>query len=721
MNLVIAEKPSVGMSIAKVLNAFDKHDGYVEGSNYIVSWCIGHLVTLADASAYGDKYRIWRKDDLPIIPDDWKYTVIPATKKQFDILEELMHRADVDDVVCATDAGREGELIFRLVYMMAKCNKPVLRLWLSSMEDSAIRKAFAELKPGKAYNNLYQAALCRQKADWIVGVSGTRLFSSVYYKTLPVGRVMTPTLALIADRDTSIESFRPEKFYTVQLDADFTLSSARISDKSEADKIAAQCDGKEISIKSSESAEKKSKPPKLLDLTSLQRLCNRLYGYTAKDVLDSAQELYEKKLLTYPRTDSCYVTDDTAETLPELIKHILSLLPVKLNGTFSNIRYITDNTKVTDHHALLPTIQVTKDKLSGLSSKETGVLNAVMFRLLAAVSEPNVYTERKIIASCSNSDFSAKGRTMISEGWKAIEGEFLNLYGKTGKDTESEDSEDQKLPDVKPGDILHQLSAPAVKEGVTVPPKHFTEDTLLSAMEHASAKEFAEIEDLERSGLGTPATRAGIIEKLIKMDFAERKGRQLLITEKGKNLIAVIPDRIKSPELTVGWERKLKDIELGKMDPSVFIEAIAFQMQSLVKTYKKLDLGETAFETREIIGKCPRCGSPVIAGKTGYFCKNKACSFKLWEDDLFFKSRRKTLTKTLAAAFLKNGKAIVRNLWSESKNKEYDAVVIMEDTGEKYVRFRLVFDDPVLKLGRKSTNVKSEADKKVKHTRNRER
>ena len=701
MKLVIAEKPSVGMSIAKVLKAYNKQDGYTEGSGYIVSWCVGHLVSLADAADYDPKYKNWNREDLPIIPKEWKYKILQGTSKQFQILKSLMNRNEVEEIIEATDAGREGELIFRLVYMMARSSKPIQRLWLSSMEDSAIRKAFASLKPGIEYNNLYQAALCRQKADWIVGISGTRLFSTIYNKKLAVGRVMTPTLSMIVERDKSIQDFRKEKFYILNLDcvasdgSHFIAASERFSDQDEIQAIKAACSGREVKILEVKKERKTMKPPHLFDLTTLQRTCNRIFGYTAQKVLDTAQNLYEKKMLTYPRTDSSYITTDLVGTIPDLVSRSIACLSFGINLSPDGNR-LADDSKVSDHHALLPTKQVSAEEIAALSETEKNVLMTVMARLIEAVSGAAIYENTVFSIDCSSHSFSAKGRTTVQEGWKSIEAAFMNIVRKKTADKAATAESDQLLPTcVENGDVLKQGKPPVIKEGFTSPPKAFTEDTLLSAMEHASEKEFAEIEDLERSGLGTPATRAAIIEKLVNDELVNRSGRTLSSTIKGKTLISLVPEQIKSPSLTAEWEKKLKGIEKGQMAPDLFMKMIQNSMEELVSSYKKVDLSEESFDAREIIGTCPRCGSPVVVTAHGFRCRNKDCSFMLWKNDRFFTSKKKEITKTIAKSLLKNGKVIIKDLWSEKKEKTYSATVVMKDTGDKYVNFELEFTQSV--------------------------
>lgn len=710
MKLVVAEKPSVGMAIAKVLKAYDRQDGYTVGSGYIVSWCIGHLVSLADAADYDSNYKNWNREDLPIIPKEWKYKILQSTSKQFQILKSLMNRDDVEEIVEATDAGREGELIFRLVYMMARSSKPIQRLWLSSMEDSAIRKAFDSLKPGIEYNNLYQAALCRQKADWIVGISGTRLFSTIYNKKLAVGRVMTPTLSMIVERDNSIQDFRKEKFYTLNLDciasdgSHLIAVSERFSDQDEIQAVKAACSGKEVKVLDVKKERKNMKPPCLFDLTTLQRTCNRIFGYTAQKVLDTAQSLYEKKLLTYPRTDSSYITTDMVGIIPDLVKRSIACLSLDISITPNGNRLANDS-KVSDHHALLPTKQLSAEEIAALSDTEKNVLMTVMARLIEAVSESAIYENTVFSIDCASHSFSAKGRTTVQEGWKGIEASFMNIVRKKTVDKAEAAESDQLLPTcVEKGNVLKQGTPPTIKEGFTSPPKAFTEDTLLSAMEHASEKEFAEIEDLERSGLGTPATRAAIIEKLVKDELVSRSGRTLSSTIKGKTLISLIPEQIKSPSLTAEWEKKLKDIEKGQMAPALFMKMIQNSMEELVSSYKKVDLSEESFDAREIIGTCPRCGSPVVVTAHGFRCRNKDCSFMLWKNDRFFTSKRKEITKTIAKSLLKKGKVIIKDLWSEKKEKTYSATVVMKDTGDKYVNFELEFTQPVLKTQHMNDN-----------------
>lgn len=696
--LVLAEKPSVAQSIAKVIGATSRRDGYLEGGGYVVSWCVGHLVELAAADQYDPRYSHWAREDLPIVPEPWKYNVSGATKKQFDILKTLMEREDVTELVEATDAGREGELIFRLVYHQAGCRKPFKRLWISSMEDFAIRQGFENLLPGADYDRLYDAALCRSKADWLVGINGTRLFTTLYRgKTLNVGRVMTPTLALLTEREAAVTGFKKEKFYLVELDCGtFRAASDRITGKPAAEKVRQSCLGKSAVVRTVNRQEKTEKPPKLYDLTTLQREANRLYGYTAQQTLDYVQLLYEKKLATYPRTDSRYLTEDMAAGLPRLCETVAAAFPFVSGFTGAvNAAQVIDNSKVSDHHAILPTKQIAGADLAALPTGERNILSLLAARLLCAVCpDKYVYADTSVTLDCAGTLFTAKGRVELADGWKVIE----RAFKATLKDKPAEDKAAPPLPElaesqtVTPGDY-------ALREGTTSPPKRFTEDSLLSAMENAGAEDFAQIEDLERKGLGTPATRAGVIEKLVKGGFAERKNRQLIPTERGMELIKALPDSVKSAKLTAEWESALKEVERGERPPEDFMGGIIQMVRDLVKAYEDVNIGADATlsqSSREVIGKCPRCGKPVYEGKKSFYCSGykdtPPCGFALWKDNKYFQSKRKELTKKVAAALLKNGRVKMTGLFSEKKGILYDAIIVMEDTGGKYVNFKLEFD-----------------------------
>ena len=624
---------------------------------------------------------------MPIIPEKWRYAVAPDKKEQYEVLVSLMNRPDVESLVCATDAGREGELIFRLVYDHADCKKPFDRLWISSMEDSAIREGFAALRPGKDYDRLYEAALCRAKADWLVGISGTRLFSSLYQKTLNVGRVMTPTLALVVEREAAISGFKKEKFYTVALDCGkFSAVSGRCENRKAADHLAAACYGQAAVVNKVEKKQKSVQSPKLYDLTSLQRDGNRIFGYTAQQVLDYAQALYEKKLLTYPRTDSNYLTEDMRDTLPGLCEAVISALPFPVTVSGVDAARVTDNAKVSDHHALLPTNQMAGAELSALPAGERNLLTLVTVRLLCAVGEKKVYEDTEAEITCGGGLFTAKGRVIVSPGFTEVEQAFLSTLKKKPESDSKE--EPGALPPLSQGQTFEKMKATA-KEGTTSPPRHFTEDLLLSAMEHAGAKEFAQIGDVERTGLGTPATRAGVLEKLVRGGFLERKGRQLLPTKKGTDLIAVLPDTVKSASLTAQWESGLKDVERGEQSAAAFMEGIEGMVSDLVAQYRGVSVDTSMFRSREVIGACPRCGSDVVEGKKNFYCTSRECPFSMWKDDRFFTSKHKELTKPMAAALLKNGRIKVKGLFSEKKGVLYDAFVVLADTGGKYVNYKI--------------------------------
>ena len=702
MKLVIAEKPSVAMSLAAVLGATERKDGYLEGSGYLVSWCVGHLLELAQPEAYKEQYAKWRYEDLPILPENWKYEVPKDKKTQLALLCRLMKDKRVDSVVCATDAGREGELIFRLVYEYAGCNKPMERLWISSMEDSAIREGFDHLRPGSDYDKLYDAAVCRAGADWLIGINATRLFSVLYGVTLNVGRVMSPTLALLVQRESDIESFISKPFYVPEITCGgFTASGEKMTERSEAEKIRMDCDHNSAFVRSVEKQVKTIQPPRLYDLTTLQRECNRIYGYTAQQTLDYVQSLYEKKLATYPRTDSQYLTKDMQPTAASLILWLRDNMPFgKGCAGEPDIDRVTDDSKVTDHHAIIPTVEIARTDLSELPSGERDVLTLLAVRLLCATTQANRFEAVTAILDCQGHTFTAKGKTILQSGWKEVE--RIHRMSIRQSETEHRENEDAALPVLKEGQTFETVSA-SLREGKTSPPKHYTEDTLLSAMETAGAEDMPE--DAERKGLGTPATRAATLEKLVSAGFVQRKKKQLIPTEKGKNLIAVLPDNIKSPILTAEWESMLKQVEHGELSATSFMDQIADMSRTLVKehtdTEKRFaDLFPSSRETaHEAVGVCPRCGAPVYEGKKGFFCDNRECSFALWKDNRFFSSKKKSITKSVAAALLKEGRISMSGLYSEKTGKTYDAEVILDDTGGKYVNFKLEF--PVKKGRRK--------------------
>ena len=680
MKLVIAEKPSVAMSLAAVLGANEKKDGYLEGGGYLVSWCIGHLLELAQPEAYGEQYARWRYADLPILPETWKYEV-PKDK-------------GVDSVVCATDAGREGELIFRLVYEHAGCKKPMERLWISSMEDAAIRDGFEHLRPGSDYDTLYDVAVCRAGADWLVGINATRLFSVLYGVTLNVGRVMSPTLALLVQREADIGAFVSRPFYVPEITCGgFTASGEKLAEKAEADTIRIECDKQATSVQSVEKQVKTVQTPHLYDLTTLQRECNRIYGYTAQQTLDYVQSLYEKKLATYPRTDSQYLSEDMQATAASLVLWLRGNMPFgKGCAGEPDIDRVTDGSKVTDHHAIIPTVEIARTDLSELPSGERDVLTLIAARLLSATAQTHRFEAVTAVLDCQGYLFTAKGKTVLQAGWKEVE----RLYRMGLKESGPEDGgdTDASLPMLQEGQIFETVSA-GVREGKTSPPKHYTEDSLLAAMETAGAEDMPE--DAERKGLGTPATRAATLEKLVSTGFVQRKKKQLIPTEKGTNLIAVLPDNIKSPILTAEWESRLKQVERGELSAESFMEGIADMSRALVKEHTAPEerfaslFPDAKGKAHEAVGVCPRCGAPVYEGKKGFFCDNRECSFALWKDNKFFSSKKKSITKSVAAALLKEGRVSMSGLYSEKTGKTYDAVVILDDTGDKYVNFKLEF------------------------------
>ena len=673
------------MSYAKVLGATNRQDGYLEGNGYLVSWCIGHLVELAPPNVYDAKYVKWSIADLPILPEKWQYLVSASTQKQFGILQKLMHRPDVESIVNSCDSGREGELIFRLVYQQAGCKKPVSRLWLSSMEENAIREGFANLKPSTEYDALYQAALCRERADWMVGINASRLFSCLYGQPLAVGRVMTPVLAMTVVREAAIAAFTPERFYTVALTlADGgTASSKRFAQKEDAELLLSKCrkEGR-ATVQKMERKEKSESPPQLYDLTALQRDANRLLGFTAQQTLDYAQSLYEKRLITYPRTDSRFLTEDMAASIPGLVTDtgkafaLEEPLPIR-------VQQVINGSKVTDHHALLPTKSMATADLAALPAGERNVLRLIAARLLCAVGEPHCYAETTLTTICAGEEFSAKGKMVLSEGWKAMERKMLGeLLGKQ--------KEVAALPDVQEQSQCSVAGA-ELKEGQTSPPKSYTEDTLLSAMQAAGADSMPERG--ERRGIGTPATRAATIEKLVQKGFLERKGNKktkVLPTDKGKALITVMPEEIQSPEMTADWETKLLQIERSEMEPETFMTEIKEMISSLVTTTEAAK-GANALMKNKIIGVCPNCGKSVVEREKGWFCENRECRFVLWKDNAFFKRLGKRLDAHVADKLLRDGRVRLKDCKS-AKGKTYNATVLLSCEADGRSKFSLEFE-----------------------------
>lgn len=677
--LIIAEKPSVAQSIAAVLGAKQRREGYIEGNNYIVSWCFGHLAELAGAETYNVEYSKWRYEDLPIVPEPWRFKVSRDKYKQFEILKTLMRREDVGDVVNACDAGREGELIFRTAYCLAGCSKPMKRLWISSMEDEAIRDGFKNLRPGSDYDGLHSSALCRAKADWLVGINATRLFSTLYHRTLNVGRVISPTLALIVEREAEIGAFKSKPFYTVSLEFDcLSAISDKYSEKARAEAIAETCHADVAKVTKVERKEKSEKAPALYDLTTLQRDANRALGYTAQQTLDYLQSLYEKKLCTYPRTDARFLTDDMEASVPAFVSVATALCKTDAPASIS-ARQVCDSSKVSDHHAILATVSAGKADIDALPAGEREILLLVAKRMLCAVEKPYRYAETVVQMVCREVLFSTKGKTVLDIGWK--------------KYADHEQNE-AALPELSVGDVLIP-GEEIVKEGKTTPPKRFTEDTLLAAMETAGEKDMPE--DAERRGLGTPATRAAILEKLVNTGFVERKKAKktvsLVPSHTGVSLITVLPEQLQSPLLTAEWEHQLKQIERGELDADSYMSGIASMLRELVQSYKAVPGAEILFPSgREVIGKCPRCGGDVTESKKGYFCEKNDCRFGLWRDNKFLTAKKVTLTKETVAALLKDGRVALSGLYSEKTGKTYNATVVLEDDGQRLM-FRLVFDN----------------------------
>ena len=672
MELVIAEKPSVAQSIAAVLGATQRKDGYLEGNEYLVSWCVGHLVELAQPESYEEAWKKWSYESLPIIPQEWQHEVKSDTKAQYQILKKLMHDDRVDAVVCATDAGREGELIFRLTYNMAGCRKPMKRLWISSMEESAIRDGFHNLRPGSDYDNLYHSALCRQEADWLVGINGTRLFTVLYGgKALKVGRVQTPTLAMLVDRESKIMNFKKEAYYMAHIMGNgLDAVSEHISDKTEADRIAETCENGQALVTSVVKEEKWVAPPKLYDLTTLQRDANRLFGFTAKQTLEYTQSLYEKKLVTYPRTDSQYLSDDMEGTAKNVIEAIFNSLLFEQNIMFNpDIKRILNSKKVTDHHAIIPTMEIIKQDLKAIPESEMKILSLCANRLLCATGEKHIYNSTKAVITCNNTVFKVSGKEVWKNGWKEFEDFFKNSY-KTAED-KSDAEEEKKLPELREG-MMIAVEQTKVSEHFTQPPKHYTEDSLLSAMERAGVEDMGD--EVERKGLGTPATRADIIEKLVKDGFVKREKKQMIPTEDGMKLITILPDVVKSPKLTADWENELTLVSKGEVAAEQFMSGIEAMVTDLVKTYHSVsDEYKAMFGTgkggQEVLGKCPKCGADVVRGKFGAYCTGK-CGMNVG------KALGVTLSDTQVKSLLQGKKILVKGL--KGKKGSYDAYLIPE-------------------------------------------
>ena len=690
MRVILAEKPSVAQSIAAVLGADQKKNGYLQGENDLVSWCIGHLIELAPPEIYDARYAKWRREDLPIVPGAWESVVSDGTKKQFAVLKDLLNRTDVDEVVCATDAGREGELIFRMVYEKTGCNKPVKRLWISSLEESAIRDGFRSLKPVTAYDALYRAALCRAQADWLVGINGTRLYSRLYGTKLNVGRVMAPTLAMVVQREKEIAAFQVERFYTVQLSCGFPAQSGRIKTREEAERIRASCHCKKAAVKQIERRQKKEKPPKLYDLTALQRDANRIYGYTAQQTLDYAQILYEKKLATYPRTDSRFLTHDLRDRLPALIECVAQVLPF-VSGLPLAVyaQQVICDEKVSDHHAIIPTQNMTREALAQLPVGERSILILLAVRLLTATGDPCETDEVEVSLDCEGHGFAAKGSAVRQMGYKVFEETFRGSLG-----SRERKEQEYPIPPLEIGQIVGPVVA-TIREGQTTPPKRYTEDTLLAAMETAGAKDAPE--DAERKGLGTPATRAGTLEKLVDAGFVVRKGEQkaksLYPTEKAAALIAVLPENLRSPMMTAQWEQRLKRIEHGQEEAAGFMDDIVRMVTELVQSAQPVPDAQKLFPSdRPSVGACPCCGATVTETAKGFFCESRICRFGIWKDNRFFAQIGQSVNKGVVEALIRDGAAKLKGLRSKKTGRRYDATLKMMCGEQGVPRFQMEFE-----------------------------
>lgn len=688
--LVIAEKPSVAQSYAKNLSAYKREDGYLEGESCIVSWCLGHLAEYAQPEEYDSKYEKWQFDDLPILPEAWKLKVSKDKKKQFDVLKGLMNRSDVEYLVNGCDAGREGELIFQRVYDLAGCRKPVKRLWISSMEDAAIQKGFQTMKSEEEYKNLCMAAVCRAQADWLIGMNGTRAYTTRYFKRLVVGRVQTPTLAILAERQERIEHFQKEAFYKVALtDGKLTVVSENIANEEAADLLAALCNGSTAVVTQMKKERKKSFPPKLYDLTSLQREANRYFGYTAKRTLDMLQELYEEKLITYPRTDSQFVTEDMKDSVEELVGKMPVLLPFVDYGQLGHdIKRVINNAKVSDHHAILPTKEAVEKGIADLPADKKNLMMLICQQLVQATGEEYLYEQTDITVKCQEHDFKARGKIPVQMGFKEVEKAFKHLCIKA-EPVEEKEKETSIPAGYEEGMRLFPVKAEKTTH-YTSPPKPFNEDTLLAAMETAGNKEFDS--ETEKKGLGTPATRASIIEKLVSSGYAQRKGKQILPSIEGKELVKVMPEYLKSAVMTAEWENQLLMMEKGQITDTQFMGEITSLVRKILEVCREIPEEERRrFQTaREVIGKCPVCGCDVFEGKQNFYCSNRQCDFALWKENRFLGSMEKNLDKKMARELLDKACTHVKGLYSKKKDMKFDADLLLTLEDGK-PRFHLEF------------------------------
>ena len=688
--LVIAEKPSVAQSYAKNLSAYKREDGYLEGESCIVSWCLGHLAEYAQPEEYDPKYEKWQFDDLPILPEAWKLKVSKDKKKQFEVIKTLMNRSDVEYLVNGCDAGREGELIFQRVYVLAGCRKPVKRLWISSMEDAAIQKGFQTMKSEEEYKNLCMAAVCRAQADWLIGMNGTRAYTTRYFKRLVVGRVQTPTLAMLAERQERIEHFQKEAFYKVALtDGKLTVVSENIANEEAAELLAALCNGSTAVVTQMKKERKKSFPPKLYDLTSLQREANRYFGYTAKRTLDMLQELYEEKLVTYPRTDSQFVTEDMKDSVEELVEKMPVLLSFVDYGQLGHgIKRVINNAKVSDHHAILPTKEVVEKGIADLPADKKNLMMLICQQLVQATGEEYLYEQTDITVKCQEHDFKSRGKIPVQMGFKEVEKAFKQLCVKA-EPVEEKEKETSIPAGYEEGMRLFPVKAEKTTH-YTSPPKPFNEDTLLAAMETAGNKEFDS--ETEKKGLGTPATRASIIEKLVSSGYAQRKGKQILPSTEGKELVKVMPEYLKSAVMTAEWENQLLMMEKGQITDTQFMGEITSLVRKILEVCREIPEEERRrFQiAREVIGKCPVCGCDVFEGKQNFYCSNRQCDFALWKENRFLGNMEKNLDKKMARELLDKACTHVKGLYSKKKDMKFDADLLLTLEDGK-PRFHLEF------------------------------
>ena len=666
--LVIAEKPSVSKSIAKVIGAYRQEDGYLEGGDCVVSWCLGHLAEYAAPEHYDERYENWCFEDLPILPVEWKLLVHNTKKPQFNVLRKLLRSKKFDYVVNACDAGREGEAIFRRVYALAGSKLPIKRLWISSMEDAAIQQGFENLRDGAAYDNLFAASECRAKADWLIGMNGTRAFTKKYGRKQTIGRVQTPTLAMLTERQAKIQNFVKEPYYKVELSgAGVVAVSEQMVQEQDADTVQAACDGQCAVVGSIERKRVEKKPPKLYDLTTLQREANRYYGLTASQTLQAVQELYEEKLVTYPRTDSQFVTEDMRKTVESLV--------LALDGAAADVSCVINNSKVTDHHALLPTMQGVKCNKAKLSETKQKILSLIIWKLVQVVQPSFIYEDVLVTVCCQGQNFTAKYKEILQPGYTAKSIPFV----------ESEKDKEVPIPKKLEQGMVIPVVRAEKKQGFTSPPKVYTEDTLLSAMETAGNKEFEK--DTEKKGLGTPATRAAILEKLVSSGYVQRKGKQMIPTEDGVAAIRNIPDYLKSASMTAEWENDLLRMERGEIKPHDFMRGIHGLLDKMLADLRQIPTVAAAPHHNKVsVGSCPVCGNPVHESKLSFCCADRSCKFALWKESRYLANMRKTLDKKMAVDLLKKGRTHVKDFYSAKKDKTFAADLVMrvEDGRAQY-------------------------------------